>query len=440
MIMKRLLTLVVALAAALTTFAGETFPDGKPISDWFKQVEPVDVASLGKRYVITDYGVKRDSTILQTEAIQAVINRAAAEGGGVVVVPRGVYLSSSIFFLKGTHLHLEEGAVLKGSDDISHFPVVRTRIEGRTINYFPALVNADGLDGFTITGQGTLDGNGLRFWKSFWLRRAVNPKCTNIEELRPRLVYLSNCTNARLDSITVKNSPFWSTHYYKCSFLKLTNLRIVSPYKPVKSPSTDAIDLDVCHDVLIKNCYLSVNDDAIALKGGKGPWADKDPDNGGNYDIIIEDCTYGFCHSTLTCGSECLHARNIIQRRCTVHEARLLLNLKMRPDTPQIYEHILVTDIKGDAKRLLHIAPWRQFFDLQGREDIPISYAHDITIRNLDMDCEVFFAAQRSEHYVLKNFSFENLDIRASKNAAYDEQLIEGSTWKRVKVKLVDDK
>ena len=48
---------------------------------------------------------------------------------------------------------------------------------------------------------------------------------------------------------------------------------------------------------------MSVNDDAIALKGGKGPWADQDPDNGGNCDIIIEDCTFGFCHGVLTCGS-----------------------------------------------------------------------------------------------------------------------------------------
>ncbi|MBQ5879564.1 MAG: exopolygalacturonase, partial [Alistipes sp.] len=99
----------------------------------------------------------------------------------------------------------------------------------------------------------------------------------------------------------------------------------------------------------------------------------------------------------------------------------------------------LVTDITGDAKRLLHIAPWRQFFDLQGRTDIPISTANDITMRNLDLDCEVFFAAQSSEHYILKDFHFEKLNIRATKNADYDKELIEGSTWKRVNVKLVEE-
>lgn len=414
----------------------DRFPDGKPISDWFRETERPDSARLGRRYVVTDYGVQRDSLLLQTEALQAVIDRAAREGGGVVVIPRGVFLSASLFFRPGTHLWLERGAVLKGSDDIGDFPVVRTRIEGRTIDYFPALVNADSLDGFTIAGEGTLDGNGLRYWKSFWKRRAVDRKCTNIAELRPRLLYLSNCTNARVDGITIRNSPFWSTHYYRCAYLKLTDLRITSPYEPVKSPSTDAIDLDVCHDVLIKGCYLSVNDDAIALKGGKGPWADRDPDNGAVCDVLIEECTFGFCHSTLTCGSECIHARNILHRRCKVHDARLLLNLKLRPDTPQRYEYITVEDASGDVKRVLHIAPWRQFFDLGDRKEMPLSYAEQVTLRRLDLDCEVFFAVQASEQYRLRDFYFEKLDIRASKNGAYDPQLIPGSRFEQVTVSL----
>ena len=97
------------------------------------------------------------------------------------------------------------------------------------------------------------------------------------------------------------NSPFWTTHIYRCNNIKLLNLHIFAPAAPVKAPSSDAIDIDVCSNVLVKNCYMSVNDDAVALKGGKGPWADKDPNNGSNTNIIIEDCTYGFCHSGLTC-------------------------------------------------------------------------------------------------------------------------------------------
>ena len=127
------------------------------------------------------------------------------------------------------------------------------------------------------------------------------------------------------------NSPFWTTHLYKCEKVKLLNLHIFSPEKPVKAPSTDAVDIDVCTDVHIKNCYMSVNDDAVALKGGKGPLADKDENNGGNRNIIIEDCTYGFCHSALTFGSESIHNYNIILRRCRVDRAKRLLWLKCAP-------------------------------------------------------------------------------------------------------------
>ena len=417
---------------SMSLFGQEKFPDGTLIPDWFRENKPVQVETLGTKYVITDFGVVNDSTLLQTDKIQAVIDKAALTGG-VVVVPKGTFLSGSLFFKPKTHLYLEKDAVLKGSDDISNFPVVTTRMEGQTLKYFMALVNADGLDGFTISGKGTLNGNGLRYWKSFWLRRSINPDCTNMEEMRPRIIYLSNCKNAQIEGIRIMNSPFWSTHFYKCSFLKLLNLRITSPASPVKAPSTDAVDLDVCNNVLIKNCYMSVNDDAVALKGGKGPWADKDANNGENYDIIIEDCTYGFCHSAFTCGSESILSRNVIVRRCKVDRARALLTLKMRPDTPQKYEYILVEDITGNVQNCLNIAPWTQFYDLKDRKDTPLSYSNNITMRNIDIDCNVFFNVKKSDQYKLSDFCFENLTVRAKKGKV-DQSIIDSFTMHNVKI------
>ena len=351
----------------------------------------------------------------------------------MIIIPKGTYLSGALFFKPKTHLYLEEGAVLKGSDDISNFPIINTRIEGQSLKYFAALVNADKVDGFTISGKGTINGNGLRYWKSFWLRRTVIPKCTNMDELRPRLVHISNSNDVQLSGVRLINSPFWTTHIYKCNNVKLLGLYIFSPAAPVKAPSTDAIDIDVCNNVLVKNCYLSVNDDAIALKGGKGPWADKDSNNGSNTNIIIEDCTYGFCHSALTCGSESIHNRNIILRRCTINQASRLLWLKMRADTPQNYEYILVEDIKGNAKSFLYIKPWTQFFDLKDRKDIPMSYSDHVTMRNIDFECDVFFNVSASEQYKLANFKFENLNIKA-KDGEYDKSIIPSSEWNNVKV------
>lgn len=403
---------------AVSVFASEIFPDGTPIPEWFREHRVVSVKELGKQYCITNYGVQNDSTILQTERIQAVIDKAAQEGGGVICIPKGTFLSGSLFFRPRTHLYLEKGATLKGSDDISHFDVIDTRLEGQNLTYFAALVNVIGVDGFTLSGEGKINGNGLRFWKSFWLRRQVNPQCTNLEELRPRLIYIADSKNVQLSGVRLENSPFWTTHLYRCENVKLLNLSIFAPHSPVKAPSSDAIDIDVCKNVLVKGCYMSVNDDAIALKGGKGPWADQDKvNNGSNLNIIIEDCVWGFCHSALTCGSESIHNRNILVRRCRVEHAQRLLWLKMRPDTPQNCEYIQLEDITGSAINFLFAQPWTQFFDLKDRKDVPYSYSSHVTMRNIQLDCDVLFAVKKDEtQYKLSDFLFENLKITARKS------------------------
>lgn len=411
--------------------AQEQFPDGSKISQWFKDVQHTEIDELGDQYVITDFGVTGDSTQIQTAKIQSVIDKAHQEGGGVVVIPRGTFLSGSLFFKPGTHLHLQEGATLKGSDDISNFELVDTRMEGQSVKYFAALVNANQVDGFTVSGSGTLDGNGLRYWKAFWLRRKFNPQCTNMDEMRPRVLYVSNSKDVQISGVHLKDSPFWTSHYYKCENLRLLDLTITAPASPVKAPSSDAVDLDACKNVHIKNCFMAVNDDAIALKGGKGPHADKDPNNGANYNILIEDCTFGFCHSTLTCGSESIHSYNILYRNNKLEGAKRMLQLKMRPDTPQQYENIVVENVKGTADIMLFVHPWTQFFDLKGEKDIKMSYAQNIILRNIDLECKVFFDVRNSDQYKLSNFTFENLKIQAEK-PQFNQDYIDGIVVKNV--------
>ncbi len=415
----------------------DLFPDGTEIPEWFRQNEPVDVDKLGKKYVLTDYEIFADGR-LHTEEIQALIDKAAANGGGVIVIPRGTYMTGGLKFKQGTHLYLEDGATLLGSDFIGDYPLGKTRIEGETCTYFGALINADGLDGFTISGKGTIDGNGLRYHKQFWLRRKWNPKCTNKDEQRPRLVYVSNCKNVQIEGVKLQNSAFWTTHIYNSENVKLLNLSIYSLSTPnhAKGPSTDAIDLDVVKNVLVKGCYMSVNDDAIAMKGGKGPWADdptKSEGNGGNENVIIEDCTYGFCHGCLTCGSESIYNHNIILRRIQVDKATRLLWLKMRPDTPQRYEYITVENITGNVGQFIYIQPWTQFYDLKDRKDPPMSYSDHITMRNCQMEVGTFFNVKsQDDQYKLSNFHFENLDIKVLKNATFNQEYVEGFTVKNV--------
>jgi hypothetical protein len=74
----------------------QLFPDGTPISSWFTVNKKIALPQLGKAYVITDYGVKNDSTLVQTEAIQKIID-IATEKGGVIVIPQGTFLSGALF-------------------------------------------------------------------------------------------------------------------------------------------------------------------------------------------------------------------------------------------------------------------------------------------------------------------------------------------------------
>ena len=431
-----LLLTVAGYAKSKKKVVVERWPDGTVMDAWFKDTTKVDMNALGRQYVITDYGVKNDSSLVQTTAIQAIIDRAAQEGGGVVVIPQGTFLTGALFFKQGTHLYVQ--GRLKGSDRIVDYPVVMTRIEGQTCKYFPALVNADGVDGLTIGGHGTIDGNGLNYWREFWLRRSWNPKCTNKDAQRPRLTYISNSKNVTIQDVRLINSPFWTNHVYKSSHVRYLDCYIYAPTEKVwdldpkrGAPSSDAIDIDVCTDILINGCYMHVNDDAVVLKGGKGTWADKDETNGPCERIIVQNCRYGRVHGCLTLGSESLHDRNIILRNCSAENTDRVLWLKMRPDTPQHYEYVLVESFTGKCTRFLFIHPWTQFYEMGDRPDMPLSACNNIVMRDIRMNCNHFFDVALSDKYTLRDFTFERIDVSDEKDA-FDANLIPNTIVKDV--------
>ena len=438
--MKQRLIMALVLALLCTVASGkkktvkqELWPNGEPMSEWFTDTTKVNVASLGRQYVLTSYGVRQGTTDIQTKEIQAVIDRCANEGGGVIVVPKGTFYSGSLFFHQGTNLYLEEGAVLKGSDRIHDFEIRETRIEGQTCKYFVALINADGLDGFTICGKGTIDGNGQDYWEEFWIRRKWNPQCTNKDAQRPRLTYISNSRNVTIQDVRLINSPFWTNHIYRCDHVRYLDLYIYSSTQGIKGPSTDAIDIDVCHDVVVRGCYMNVNDDAVVLKGGKGTFADKAPENGPCYNILVEDCRYGTVHGCMTLGSESLHDWNVIMRRCYAEDTNNVLWLKMRPDTPQHYEYIRVEDFTGNCRSFLLVRPWTQFYQKEDRPDMPVSQCNDILFSNIHMNCGTFFNVNGSDKYQLRNFTFTDIDVQdKAKTPAFTENPVENLTLKNV--------
>lgn len=349
---------------------------------------------------VRKFGATPNDGRSDTIALQATIDAAAEKGGGRVVVPAGKFDSGALFLKANVELHLEQNAVLAGSQDIADFPRSRTRIEGHFEEWRPALVNASGLSGVRITGAGTLDGQGKPYWTAFWKRRSENPKCTNLEVERPRLMFIENCDGVRIEGISLKDSGFWNLHLYNCRNVQLTGLSITAPHgdppqivgqtKPWdevsinRAPSSDAIDVDSCQNVRISKCRISVGDDCIALKGSKGPLAISDASSPPVENILVEDCRFESGHGALTCGSEATLIRNVVVRNCTVGAAVPLVRLKLRPDTPQRYENLLFENITLDnAQALFDVKPWTQFFDLQGHPPQP-SHVHGVIVRDVE--------------------------------------------------------
>ena len=367
-----------------------------------------------RHFVISDYGAVADGRTVNTAAIQKALDAAGAAGGGVVEIPAGTFLSGSIFLNNGVELYLDEGAVLLGSNRIEDYPKRETRIEGHFEPWRMALVNAQQMDRVRIGGKGRLDGNGVTFWQAFWKRRQENPRCTNLEVERPRLLFIDRCKDVHVEGIALQDSGFWNLHLYHCSDVLIEGLRITIPsaVNGLRGPSTDGMDIDSSQKVTIRNCYISTNDDNIALKGSKGPLADKDTDSPAVEDILVEGCECGTGNGLITCGSEATTIRNVTVRNCTMSGSATLLTLKLRPDTPQHYEHITMDGIKlAGTGRLINCAPWTQFFDLKGQPP-PSRMVNDVTIRNVSGTYGAFGQLRGNPGDVIRDITLENIDVK----------------------------
>ncbi len=385
--MKKTFFAAFALVIAFMASAG-TWPDGSAMDSWFADCSPVDESRLGRLRRAEEFGARPDSGEIQTEKLQRGIDAIAADGGGVLVLGPGVWNAVALFFKPGVHLKLETGAVLRGSPNGADAPRRMTRIESYNMEYSVAVVTAEHCDGFTMYGGGTLDGNGRKTWAAFWANVGKVKGFQNNTLPRPRNVYVAESRDVRISGVALKNPHFWTTHFYKCSRVKVDNVRITAPgdKMPPAAVSSDGIDFDVVKDAHVWNSFIDVSDDAIALKGGRFYGCEKRPENGITERVLVENCVFGPAdHAVLTCGSDAFHCRNAILRNCETRGSFSLLHLKSRPDTKQLYEHILVENVTGWCGDVVRIVPWTQYFELPPGVGKQETRAVDIVFRNCDV-------------------------------------------------------
>jgi polygalacturonase len=284
----------------------------KRLTRWFAGVALFGLLSSGaasaapKTFVANEYGAKGNSTTLETASIQKAIDAAAAVGG-TVTLRSGTYLTGSLFLKSGVTLNVGEGVTLIGSEKLADYLLLPTRIAGIEMSWPAALINVRDQHNVTITGKGTIDGDGPIWWKSYWDLRAIyEPKglrwASDYDARRPRLILIQNSSKILLGGgILLKRSGFWTVQILYSHNIHVDGVTIRNN-EGGRGPSTDGIDIDSSRKVLVEHADIEANDDALCLKSGRD--SDGLRVNRPTKDIVVRDSIVRRGAAAITIGSE----------------------------------------------------------------------------------------------------------------------------------------
>ena len=326
------------------------------------------------------FGAKGDNKTLDTEAIQAAIDECHREGGGIVYLRDGNFISGTIILKSNVHLYVESGAVLKGSNDLEHFPSMKSNYpsyEG-DMETNKMLIYAEDAENITISGRGTINGNG-----DAWID---GPYGTPSFSLRPRIIHFRGCKNIVVRDVTLYNSGSWVQSYQSCKNLLIEGITVDSrPNKDIEKPrfadapsrNNDGLNLVDCEQVRIANCNINSGDDAICLKSFSPDEACRD--------ITITNCVVSANASGIKIGTETSgHFEDITVNNCVVYDIRRDAISIATVDGARL-ERINVSDItmrniKG-AAIFIRLGIRNRTYRKNASVNTP--YLRDITIQNI---------------------------------------------------------
>jgi polygalacturonase len=346
-------------------------------------------------FSIVRYGARADGITLNTASIDKAIAECSRSGGGVVLVPAGLWLTGPIVLRSGVNLHIDRAAILQFTDDFSQYPLVKGNWEGRPAVRCQSPISGEGLENVAITGTGVIDGNGDAWRPAFrdsftaaeWSRklavsgsvlsedgktwfpsenalRGSKTKEAGVWEdgktvddykeikdfLRPNLVVLSRCKKVLLEGPSFQNSPAWCLHPLMCEDLTLRDVHTRNPWN---ARNGDGLDIESCKNVLVENSTFDAGDDGICIKSGRDAEGRKRAMPTENV-IIRNDIVYR-AHGGFVIGSEMSGgARNIFVYDCSFMGTDIGLRFKTTRGRGGIVEKIYVRDIR--MKDILHQA------------------------------------------------------------------------------------
>ena len=181
------------------------------------------------------FGAKGDGIALDQAALQTAIDAGSQDGGKLVWLPPGIYLTGTLHLRDGTRLHLSEGATILAVRNRDHYPV-------------STLIHASGVKDIAVTGSGVIDGQGF---------------FTGARDWRHNVILMENCQNVRVEGISTINAGAWTEHYIRCIGLTIKDVTVRSL---LPGRNNDGIDLSGCEQVKIEGCTIISDDDAIVIK------------------------------------------------------------------------------------------------------------------------------------------------------------------------------
>ncbi len=330
---------------------------------------------------IIDFGASQDATDLENrDAINAAIDKASENGGGVVLVPEGMWETAALTLKSNVNLHVSEGATLLFSTVYEHYlPAVLTRWEGLDCYNLQPLIYAYEANNIAITGKGTIDGNASRvtWWfmkgqaKHGWkdgeysqeksgrpLLLDADKNETPVEErvmgvegaLRPQLINIYKCKDVVIEDVTLKNSPFWVIHPLMVENLTVRRVTIDS-----HGPNSDGCDPESCKNVLIEDCYFDTGDDCIAIKSGRN--YDGRRWNIPSENIYVRNCRMKNGHGGVVVGSEISGGfRNLWVENCEMSSPELerVIRIKTSECRGGVIENIYVRNLEvGECREAI---------------------------------------------------------------------------------------